>query len=106
MNVRTALPAALVLVSACAAAMGASRNEVTIVVRNAQQDGMAVRACGPLACSGFRRLDAGARGTFRLAAGGGSRAVVEGKRGDRFVARQPVDFTPGETVHVELAAGR
>lgn len=100
----SAISAMLVLVCACATWTRAAPQELRIVVHNPNPDALMVRACGPLGCSDFRRLEADSRDTFRLDGGGGTRAVVEGKLGDRFVARHPVDFTPGKTYHVELSA--
>jgi hypothetical protein len=97
-------PATLILIiAACSPAMRGTPGSVRIVVHNPEQDAVMARACGPSGCSAFRRLDAHARTTFTVDGAGGSRAVVEGKRGDRFVARHPVDFALGETYHVELA---
>ncbi|MBV9108016.1 MAG: hypothetical protein JO306_01260 [Gemmatimonadetes bacterium] len=93
----------LLLFSACAPAMRAAPGAVRIVVHNPELDPLMARACGPAGCSDFRRLDGRARTTFVLDGAGGTRAVVEGKRGDRFVARHPVDFAPGETYHVEMS---
>lgn len=93
----------LFLTAACAPAMRATPGVVRIRVHNPQPDAVMARACGPAGCSEFRRLGANGRTTFVLDGAGGTRAVVEAKRGDRFVARHPVDFAPGETCHVEMS---
>jgi len=98
------LPASLLLVAtACApTAIRSSPSAVRIVAHNPGLDPVLARACGPSGCSEFRRLEPRAHTTFLLDGSGGTRAVVEGKRGDRFVARHAVDFRPGETYHVEV----
>ena len=97
------VPALLaVLSSACAHAPRPSPEQVRIVVHNPDANWVTVRACGPVGCSDFRTLGGNARTAFLLEGRGGTRAVVEGKRGDRYVARHPVDFTSGATFYLEL----
>ena len=98
----TAIP--VLAIAACAPTMRAAPGAVRIVVHNPEREPVMARVCGPLGCSAFRRIGGDVRTTFVVDGAGGSRAVVEGKRGDRFVARHPVDFAVGETYHVEIAS--
>lgn len=81
-------------------ASGADR--VTVVVHNPTATVLPAQVCGSLGCSAFREIAPGSAAPFRLDPGGTSRAVVTARRGTR-IANFPVDFTPGETVHVQLA---
>ena len=75
---------------------------VTVVVHNPTATRLPAQVCGGTGCSAFRNLGPGSTTRFRVDPGGTSRAVVTARRGTR-IANFPVDFTPGETVHVQLA---
>ncbi|HYW13399.1 MAG TPA: hypothetical protein VE871_15675 [Longimicrobium sp.] len=75
---------------------------VTVVVHNPTGSRLPTQVCGSLGCSAFRDLAPGSTTRFRVDPGRTSRAVVTARRGTR-IANFPVDFTPGETVHVALA---
>jgi hypothetical protein len=94
----------LLMGMACAPMGRSAQDRVRIVVHNPGADAVMVRTCGPVGCTDFRQIAAGARRTFVVSGGGGTRAVVEGKLGDQFVARHPVDFAGGGSFRVELAA--
>jgi hypothetical protein len=84
------------------AAIGGEPARVTVVVHNPTAAALPTQVCGPYGCSGFREIRPGATARFPVEPGKVSRAVVTARRGTR-VASFPVDFTPGEVVHVALA---
>jgi hypothetical protein len=75
---------------------------VTVVVHNPTDTALPTQVCGPFGCSAFREIRPGATSRFQVSPGKVSRAVVTARRGTR-VASFPVDFSPGEVVHVALA---
>lgn len=103
---------ALAIVSFAAALLGgcavapiqAPRDPGTVVltVRNLAARSLSTTVCGPVACLPARTLAAGARSRFLVDPGSGTRAVVTARRGDRVVAQKPVDFSPGEEIHVDV----
>lgn len=106
MRVLASLPFAAVLLGGCAtASFQAPRDPETVVltVRNLASEPLSTRVCGPVDCSPFQMLSAGARSRFLVQPGSGSRAVVTAKRGDRVVAQEPVDFRPGDVIEVDIA---
>jgi hypothetical protein len=106
MRVLATLPFAAALLAGCATApLPAPRDPETVVltVRNRASEPLSTRVCGPVDCSPFQMLSAGARSRFMVQPGTGSRAVVTAKRGDRVVDQKPVDFRPGDAIEVDIA---
>lgn len=91
-------------VAGCAARAGRVEDAraVVLAVRNSSATAVRVRVCPPSPCLPPREVAGGAEAEFRFAPGGGTRAVVEARRGDRVVDQQPVDYQPGERYHVVL----
>ncbi|HEX6036798.1 hypothetical protein [Longimicrobium sp.] len=75
---------------------------VTVVVHNPTATTLPTQVCGASGCSAFRDIRPGGTARYRVSPGKVSRAVVTVRRGTR-IANFPVDYTPGEVVHVALA---
>lgn len=76
---------------------------VTVVVHNPTATALPAQICGGAGgCSEFREIRPGASARFRIHPGRVSRAVVTARRGTR-VANFPVDYLPGEVLHVTLS---
>lgn len=84
------------------ATIGGEPAPVTIVVHNPTSMVLPTQVCGPFGCSAFRKIRPGGTSRFSVDPGRVSRAVVTARRGTR-IANFPVDVSPGEVVHVELA---
>lgn len=106
MRVLSPLPFAAALIAGCATApLQAPRDPgtVALTVRNLASEPLSTRVCGPVDCSPFQMLSAGARSRFLVQPGSGSRAVVTAKRDDQVVAQERVDFRPGDAIEVDIA---
>jgi hypothetical protein len=74
---------------------------VTVIVHNPTSTQLPAQVCAYRGCSESREIGPGASSRFHLEPGSGTRAVVTTRLESR-VANFPVDYTPGETLHVEL----
>jgi hypothetical protein len=92
----------LLLIAAGAAAGTGRADEVTIHVANPSSRAVTVTACGPVGCTGAQEIPGRGSGTFVVAPGRGSRAVVTAMRGSRRVAQHPVDFRAGDVIEIAL----
>lgn len=99
------LPALLIPVVAGCALPGAAGDggpaRVTVIVHNPTSKPLPAQVCAYRGCSEPREIGPGANSRFRFEPGNGTRAVVT-TRLDSRVANFPVDYAPGETLHVEL----
>lgn len=84
------------------AVIGAEPAPVTVVVHNPTATALPTQLCGPAGCSAFREIRPGGASRFRFGPGNVSRAVVTARRGTR-IANFPVDYTPGDVIHVALS---
>jgi hypothetical protein len=83
------------------AAGGGGPARVTVIVHNPTSVQLPAQVCAYRGCSEAREIGPGGNSRFRFEPGRGTRAVVT-TRLDSRVANFPVDYAPGETLHVEL----
>lgn len=105
MRVLATIPFAAMVLSGCVPALfhaPGNPGAVVLTVRNFAPEPLSTTVCGPVACSHPRMMPAGATSRFLVQPGGGTRAVVTAKRGDRVVAQKSVDFSPGDRIAVQI----
>lgn len=106
LSLRLVFPATMLLAGCTlgsARSSGTGSGPAWITVRNVAVEPLSVTVCGPSACHAPRLLQSGDTSRFAVEAGKGTRAVVTGKRGDRVVAQEPVDFSPGHRIAVDIS---
>ena len=98
---RISLAAALVL-AGCASVARHEPGKVNLLVHNPSYNAVNVQVCAPVSCTPYVAVAGRASSRFSFVATGGTRAVVTAKKGDRIVARHPIDYQAGDFYRIEL----
>ena len=98
---RTTLAAAALL-AGCATVARHEPDKVNLLVHNPSYNAVNVQVCAPASCTPYVTVEGRASSRFSFVAAGGTRAMVTAKKGDRIVARHPIDYAPGDFYRIEL----